>query len=283
MTLDDVARLDAIGQDHDLVPHRAARRLDLLDGPPFPGLDRPQGEPRAVGALEDLTAPDPGRDLDVLPSAVTPGARHDHLGSRSAQCQETLEPAAVEADHRLAVDHRDRCRAIPEALELGQRPRVRADVLRREGNAFLRKKLFLSFAARSARLCVQHDLSGHRLPPRALIGPAPEHLAALRRRQPLPLAYQVVPLTPGRRACIAARDSRITGRPSRIFHGPGRARVSPARRNGARAVPRAMARPARPLEPSEASVGRHASSRSRRGARAPGIRRPPRIAGPDQE
>jgi hypothetical protein len=49
---------------------------------------------------------------------VTPGARHDHLGSRSAQPKKTLEPAAVEADHRLAIDHRDRCRAIPEPLEL---------------------------------------------------------------------------------------------------------------------------------------------------------------------
>ena len=76
VALDEVAGLDIIGQDHDLIADRAARRLDLADRPDPVALARPEREPGAVRAVEGLSASDPRRDLDLAPSARAPGRRH---------------------------------------------------------------------------------------------------------------------------------------------------------------------------------------------------------------
>ena len=78
------------------------------------------------------------------------------------QAQQAFEPSPVEPDDRVAVDHRHRCCLVSEPLEIGQGGGVLADVPVRERDPFLRKKLFLSLAARSAGLGVNHDVLRHR-------------------------------------------------------------------------------------------------------------------------
>src|SRR3990170_4897701 len=72
MALDDVPRLDGIGQDHDLIPHGAARLLDLAHRPRPVPFARPERQARSVGAVEEVSALDPGRDLDLLRSPPPP-------------------------------------------------------------------------------------------------------------------------------------------------------------------------------------------------------------------
>ena len=76
MADDDVSGFDVVGQEHDLIPHGAARLLDLADCPDSVSLARPEREPCSVRAVEELAICDPGRDLDLLPSPLTPGLRH---------------------------------------------------------------------------------------------------------------------------------------------------------------------------------------------------------------
>ena len=76
VALDNVARLDVVGQDHDVIAHRAACFLDRPHRPVAVALARPEREPRSVGAVEQVTVPDPGRDLDLLPSPLAPGLQH---------------------------------------------------------------------------------------------------------------------------------------------------------------------------------------------------------------
>lgn len=70
--LDHVPGLNVVRQENHLSTDRTARRLDLSHRPHPVRLARPEREPRSVWAVEDVTARDPHRDLDLLPSAVTP-------------------------------------------------------------------------------------------------------------------------------------------------------------------------------------------------------------------
>jgi hypothetical protein len=81
----------------------------------------------------------------------------------SRQAQETLELASVKPHHDFAVDDRHGRGEIPKPLKLLPGFRIFADVLDRERNSFLRKKLFLSVATPSPRLGVDDDFPGHQL------------------------------------------------------------------------------------------------------------------------
>jgi len=72
-----------------------------------------------------------------------------------------LQSSPVEPDDDLSVDHRHRSRPGAEPQDLGERGRLLADILDLERNSLLRKKLFLSIAARSARLGVDSDFFRH--------------------------------------------------------------------------------------------------------------------------
>jgi len=92
-------------------------------------------------------------------STSRPHLRHQAFGiGPSGETQEALDPAPVEADHHLAVDDRDGRGLVAEAQKLLQGRRVLPDILRCERDTLLRKKLFLSLAARSAGLGVDDDL-----------------------------------------------------------------------------------------------------------------------------
>ena len=162
MALDDVPRLDGIGQDHDLIPHGAARLLDLAHRPRPVPFARPERQARSVGAVEEVSALDPGRDLDLLRSPPTPSPWHTvYPPGVLRQAQQALDLSAVEAHHDLAADDSHGGGPIAEFLELIERSRIFADVLVRERNTLLRKKLFLGLAAYSARLAVDDDLFRH--------------------------------------------------------------------------------------------------------------------------
>jgi hypothetical protein len=117
-----------------------------------------------VGAVEELAACDPGRDLNLLSSPLAPRLRHCPPAARLRQAQQAFEPSPVEADDDVAVDRRHRCCLVSEPLKIGQGSRVLADVPVRERDPSLRKKLFLSLAARSAGLGVNHDVLRHHAP-----------------------------------------------------------------------------------------------------------------------
>jgi hypothetical protein len=76
VALDDISRLDVIRQDHGLLSDGAACLLYRGDCPMPVPFARTEREPRSVGAVKEVTALDPGRDLDLLPSPVTPSGRH---------------------------------------------------------------------------------------------------------------------------------------------------------------------------------------------------------------
>lgn len=163
MALDEVAGFDVIGQEDQLVPDRAARLLDLADRPDAVRLDRPQRKPCAVRAVEHVTTLDPGRDLDLLPSAGAPDLAHEQVWLREPQ--QTFEPSAVEADDVLAIDDGHRRCPVPEPDQFLASGRVLANVLDRESDPLLRKKLFLVVAGPSARLTVDDHVLGHQAPP----------------------------------------------------------------------------------------------------------------------
>lgn len=73
------------------------------------------------------------------------------------RAEKALDSAPVEPDDDVAVDHRHGCGPVPEPLELCQGLGLLLDVLDRERDPLLRKKLFLSVAAESARLRVEGD------------------------------------------------------------------------------------------------------------------------------
>lgn len=156
VALDDVAGPDVVREDHRLVADGAARLLHLADRPDAVGLDRTEGDAGAVRAIEYLTATDPGRDLDLLTSARTP--HRSHPGPLQRDTQQPLEPPAIEAYDDLVVDPRHRRRSISHPDQLVAGRCIRADVLGRERDPFLRKKLFLVLAGRSARLRVDDYL-----------------------------------------------------------------------------------------------------------------------------
>ncbi len=163
MALDHVTGLDVVGQDDRLVPYGTARLLHLPDRPLAVPFARPEREARSVRAVEQVAVRDPGRDLDLLPSPLAPGLRHPvSLSAGLLQPQQALDLSAVEPHHDLAADDGHGRGPVAEVLELIERSGIFADVLVRERNALLRKKLFLGLAARSPRLAVQDDLFRHR-------------------------------------------------------------------------------------------------------------------------
>ena len=202
MAFDDVAGLDVDGQDHDVIPYRAARLLDFADRPVPVSLARTEREPRSVGAVEEVPLRDPGRDLDLLPSPLTPGLRHTLPLAGLRQAQQALELPPVEAHHHLAVDDGHGRGPIAEPLELLERRRILADVPVREPDALLRKKLFLCLAARSAGLAIKDDLFCHQTllsPPRFIaLGPK------LTDRKQLTTSVT----TPGRRTSVHLSGGR---------------------------------------------------------------------------
>lgn len=76
VALDHVPGLNVVRQENHLSTDRTARRLDLSHRPHPVRLARPEREPGSVRAAENLAAQDPGRDLDLLPSAVAPCLLH---------------------------------------------------------------------------------------------------------------------------------------------------------------------------------------------------------------
>jgi len=79
----------------------------------------------------------------------------------SGQPQQAFELAPVEPDHDLAVNEGHGGGPVAELLEFLERRGILADVLVRERDPLLRKKLFLCVAARSARLAVDDHLFRH--------------------------------------------------------------------------------------------------------------------------
>src|SRR3990170_7125182 len=76
--------------------------------------------------------------------------------------QQRLQLRAVESDHGLSVDHRDRRGKESLVLELAEGLLVGADVLLGEGDAALVKELLHLAAEQSARLRIDHDRLRHR-------------------------------------------------------------------------------------------------------------------------
>ena len=95
------------------------------------------------------------QDLDLVSASPPP------LRARLFQPQQRFDPLLVEPDNRLAVDDGDRDLLSSEIFQLLKRLHVLADVLFDEGDAFLRKKLFLPVAAPSPRAGIDHDRFGH--------------------------------------------------------------------------------------------------------------------------
>jgi hypothetical protein len=115
--------------------------------------------PLSIPAGISISWPQPGHQTFL---AATSG-----IVRSSGQAEQPFEPSAIEPDHRFPVDHRDRRCPISERLQFLARFGIGSDVLRDEGDAFLRKKLFLVFAARSARLGIDDHLLCHLDPPLA--------------------------------------------------------------------------------------------------------------------
>jgi hypothetical protein len=82
--------LNIIGQEDHFSTDSAARSFDLSHAPHPVHLARTEREPGSVGAVEEITALDPSRDLNLLPSAVTPDLRHtdrlfrNHVSNRTS-------------------------------------------------------------------------------------------------------------------------------------------------------------------------------------------------------
>ena len=90
-----------------------------------------------------------------------PALSSQRRGGVLLQPQQRFDPLLVEPDNRLAVDDGDRDLLSSEIFQLLKRLHVLADVLFDEGDAFLRKKLFLPVAAPSPRAGIDHDRFGH--------------------------------------------------------------------------------------------------------------------------
>ncbi len=82
-----------------------------------------------------------------------------------AEPKQPHELPAIEADDDLAINHRYRSRPIAELLEFLKGCLVFLNVLIHEGNALLRKKLFLLVACPSPWLTVNGNVSCHQIPP----------------------------------------------------------------------------------------------------------------------
>ncbi len=81
------------------------------------------------------------------------------------QAQQALQLPPIEPDDDFAVDDGHGGGPVPELLKLSQRRGVLPDVLVGEADAFLRKKLFLRLATRSARLAIHDDFFCHQALP----------------------------------------------------------------------------------------------------------------------
>jgi len=77
VALDDVTRLRVVGQDDGLVPDGAACLLHLAHGPDAIRFAHPERHARSVGAVKDIAALDPDREIALPSSAVAgyPGHR----------------------------------------------------------------------------------------------------------------------------------------------------------------------------------------------------------------
>jgi len=151
MALNDVARLHVVGQDQHLVPDRAACFLYLGHGPHAVLFAHPERKASSVGAVEDVTASDPGRDRNLLPSPCAKRLRHRSSPSVLVYFEQSLDLPPVESDDHLAVNDRDRGCSNPQLKKFLQSLLVFPDVLRGEFHTLLRKKLFLGIAGASSR------------------------------------------------------------------------------------------------------------------------------------
>jgi len=165
VALDDVTRPYIVGQDDGLLADGTTRLLHLRHGPDAVFLARPERQARAVRAIafEDVTAFDPVRDRDLLPSPVARCCWHCSPPLYLGEPQEPLDLATVKADDHLAIDDRDRSRPQPELQQLLQRLWVLPDVLRGKLDPLLRKKLFLLVTGASPGLGINDHLLRHDL------------------------------------------------------------------------------------------------------------------------
>jgi len=76
VALDDVTRSYIVGQNNCFLADDAARCFEGCHRPDSVFFARPEREARSVGAVEDFTASDPDRELDLLSSAVAGCPRH---------------------------------------------------------------------------------------------------------------------------------------------------------------------------------------------------------------
>ena len=112
----------------------------------------------------------------AIPAGITiscPHPWHQAFGippplSELRQAQQALELPPVKPRHDLAVDDRHGRGPVPELQEFLQRRGVLTDILGRERDPFLRKKLFLPVAATSAGLRIDDDFFSHAFPLRCL-------------------------------------------------------------------------------------------------------------------
>jgi hypothetical protein len=78
-----------------------------------------------------------------------------------SKAKEALKLSSVEAHHHFPVNHRDGRGLEAELQKFLPGLLVSSDIFRLEGNALLRKKLFLCVASPSPGLDVQNDLLRH--------------------------------------------------------------------------------------------------------------------------
>lgn len=79
--------------------------------------------------------------------------------------EQPFELSAVEPDNDFAVDHRHGCGPVTKLQKLLQRCTIFLNILVHEGNALVRKKLFLLVACPSPRLTVDNNRFSHQFSP----------------------------------------------------------------------------------------------------------------------
>jgi len=107
MTLDDIARLYVVRQDEHLFAHGAACLLNLDHRRDAVLFAHPERKASSVGAVEDLSAPDPVRDHDLLPTPIAECLRHRISPSALADPEQALDPPSIKADDNLTVNNGD--------------------------------------------------------------------------------------------------------------------------------------------------------------------------------
>lgn len=133
------------------------------------------------------------------------------------QGEQPFELPPVEANHGLPINEGDGCGPVPHLQELFHRCLVFADVLVRECDALLRKKLFLCMARPSPGLTVHDHLFCHRFSSAdgealGFLGGSPPRPGSDRRRN-MPAEPRRVPVPA---SAAALRPQRLSaGVPSR--------------------------------------------------------------------